>query len=94
MNVTPRTAVSTLAKINPRQPQTHLLHSSLLQPRRNQRPHIRQSIPVIRLAQIQFHVVQSLALRQVVVVGIAQEGGAHAPDQGLGESVEDVEGGH
>ena len=91
--VFPPAAAATMPKITTHIKGTHLLHSRLLQPRRNQRIHIRKGIGVIRLAQIQPDVVQSFALRQMVIIGIGEEGRTHPADQGLGEAVEDVEGG-
>mmetsp|Transcript_18742 Transcript_18742/g.38511 ORF Transcript_18742/g.38511 Transcript_18742/m.38511 type:complete len:274 (+) Transcript_18742:577-1398(+) len=50
-----------------------LLDSRLLQPSGNQSVHICQSVSVVRLAQVQPHVVQCLALRQVMVVSVGQK---------------------
>mmetsp|Transcript_14289 Transcript_14289/g.20287 ORF Transcript_14289/g.20287 Transcript_14289/m.20287 type:complete len:259 (-) Transcript_14289:92-868(-) len=68
-----------------------LLHSSLLQPRRNQSIHILQSLHIIRLTQIQPHIIQRFALGQMMIIGIDQKGGSHATNECFGESVEDVE---
>ena len=74
--------------------ETDLLNSGALEAGGGKGGIVLDALGVVGLAEVEAEVVEVLALGEMMVIGIGQEGRAHAPDEGLGESVEDVEGGH
>lgn len=74
--------------------ETDLLNSGALEAGGGKGGIVLDPLGVVGLAEVEAEVVEVLALGKMMVIGIGQEGRAHAPDEGLGESVEDVEGGH
>ena len=73
---------------------TDLIHRGALEAGGGEGGAVLDALGVVGLAEIQAEIVQVLALGEMMVVGIGQERRAHPPDEGLGEPVEDVEGGH
>ena len=73
---------------------TNLLNRGALEAGGGKGGIVLDALGVVGLAEVEAEVVEVLALGEMMVIGIGQEGRAHAPDEGLGESVEDVEGGH
>ena len=73
---------------------TDLLHRGALEAGGGEGGVVLDALGVVGLAEVEAEVVQVLALGEVMVIGIGQERRAHPPDEGLGESVVDVEGGH
>lgn len=73
---------------------THLVDCSLLKRIWGQRIEISDGVSVVSFGHVKTDIVQGLALGQVMVILILQEGRSHSSDQSLRKSMMDVKGGN
>ena len=73
---------------------SYLLNRLFLQFVWRNRSHVCQCIGIIAFSKVEFHILQGLALCQVVIIGICQERISHSTNQSLRKPMENVERGH
>lgn len=72
---------------------TYLVDGSLLKSIGCQRVEISDGISIVSFGHVKTDIVQSLALRQVMIILILQEGRSHSSNQRFSKPMMDVEGG-